>query len=127
MTREAATRRANATLQELVNLCAPEIAEALNEFKASNNVLISDVTMFTREVAMIGVRKAAQTLRDEPGRSLLEYVKDCVADVLREAEVDQREQLRSLAPEQILDIVMRLPRQQRPSCSTSSPSPNATI
>jgi len=110
MTGEIAARRADETLHKLAGLCAPEIAEALNEFKESGNLLIFDLAEFPREVAVIGVREAAQTLRDEPGRSLLEHIKVSVINVLKDAEVEQREQLRSLPPSQLLDIVLRLTR-----------------
>jgi hypothetical protein len=101
---EVAKRRADEALQELRKHCAPEIAEALNEFQRSSNLLIFDPTVFQREVAEVGVRVAAQTLRDEPGRSLLAYVKGCVVDVLKEAEAAQYEELRNLAPKQLLGI-----------------------
>jgi hypothetical protein len=110
MTDKAATRRANEALGELAILCAPEIAQAFNEFKGSSSLLISDPELLVREVAEVGVRKAAQTLRDEPGRLLLDHVKDCVTSVLKDAEAAQREELRNLAPDQLLDMVLRLAR-----------------
>lgn len=110
ITSHFAKRRANKALQELAVLCAPEITEALNEFKGSGNILIFEPAMFVREVAGVGVLKAASTLRDKPGHSLLKHVKDCTAGVLKEAETDQREKLRRLPPEQLLDVVLSLSR-----------------
>jgi hypothetical protein len=110
MTDKAATRRANEALGELAVLCAPEIAQAFNEFKGSSSVLIFDPELFVREAAEVGVRKAAQTLRDEPRRLLLDHVKDCVTGILKDAEADQHEELRNLAPEQLLDMVLSLAR-----------------
>ena len=72
--------------------------------------MVFDPTTFVREVAEVGVREAAQTLRDEPGRSLLAHVKGCVADVLKQAVADQYKELRNLAPKQLLDTLLRLSR-----------------
>ena len=104
--------KADKALHDLAVFCAPEIAEAFNGFKKGGNIWVSDVEAFIRELAVIAARRAAQTLRDKPGRNLLHYVKRCVGDVLREREAEQRNRLRQLTAEQALGIATRLPRDQ---------------
>jgi hypothetical protein len=102
----SATRLADKHLNELAEFCAPEISQVL---KASGDGIVAERNVI-RRVALGGVRRAAETLRDGHGRDLLEHVNVCVEEVLWEIIAERKAKLERHTPEALLKFLLLLPR-----------------
>ncbi len=109
-----AARRSDEALKDLTFVCEPEIEEAINAFEEDGGRLFLDTTHYTGAMGAIvrkGVLYAAQSLRNEPGRDLLEYVRASVEKVLWEIVAERKAKLERHTPEALLGFLSVVPRE----------------
>ncbi len=109
-----AARRSDEALKDLAFVCEPEIEEAINAFEEDGGCLFLDTTHYTGAMGAIvrkGVLYAAQSLRNEPSRDLLEYVRASVEKVLWEIVAERKAKLERHTPEALLGFLSVVPRE----------------
>jgi hypothetical protein len=77
-----AERKTDESLAELTTYFALDFAAILRELGKADEVSPTDADALLSQVVL----QAAQTLREEPGRDLPQYVKRCIRETLRDLE-----------------------------------------
>jgi len=100
-------------LHALLEICAPELAEALTEGGVQDQEITHETGFILWHfVAWPGISDTVHTLADESGRDILQYARACFSKALAKVRARARRKVREAPPAQVLDVALELPRQR---------------